>query len=286
MHRQYQIDDTRKPGEALGFRLDSFPRISKEMDGISPGFYIIAANPHVGKTLLLVSLVRDLLESNPEVKGIYYSLDDSKVSIGYRLLSAKLGIPKTAIRKKESIPPAGYVASHIHQGRKWLDSICTRLDVFDAGDEITPNKIKADIDAHGRGANLFVIIDGLANLSVESRGIREAAEERARVIKEVADKYRVPVITTHEVRKVDQNRPDPKLTMDDIKETGKFAFNADAIWLLNKTDTGEHPCSRVELAIAKNKISDVRKIIHLRMDTTTGTASEEAFTKSPMGRKK
>lgn len=78
----------------IGYKLDKFPKIADKFDGLEPGFYIIAADS---------KLCLDLLESNPVVKVIYFSLDDSLVETSYRFLGILADLPINTIKLRWEI---------------------------------------------------------------------------------------------------------------------------------------------------------------------------------------
>jgi len=136
------------------------------------------------------------------------------------------------------------------------------------------------VDEHSDHEELVVLIDGLYNLEVSSgsgEGIRVQNIEKANKIKLITDKYRIPLIATGELRKKikgESNKSKP--TMHDLMETGKFAYNANVIWLLYPHDPNNIDQSSVilELEFAKNKLSDFKGIQHLDFLRSTGKMSE------------
>ena len=91
-------------------------------------------------------------------------------------------------------------------------------------------EIEKYIGAFGKSRKA-VFIDGMYNIDTGSSGVREASIERANKIKAMSDKFRIPIICTAEVRKKPQNNKTPT-KIDDIMESGKFAYNANLVWIL------------------------------------------------------
>jgi hypothetical protein len=73
--------------------------------------------------------------------------------------------------------------------------------------------------------------------------------------------------------------------MHDLMETGKFAYNANVIWLLylSDPDTINQPYQILELEYAKNKLSDFKGIQNLDFTRSTGTIKEINFPTGPTG---
>ena len=75
---KYDRDMSRDPNELLGYNLTRFAKLAKNVDGIQPGFYVVAAETNAGKTAFLCNLALDLLDPNDDLVGLYFSLDDSR----------------------------------------------------------------------------------------------------------------------------------------------------------------------------------------------------------------
>ena len=78
------------------------------------------------------------------------------------------------------------------------------------------------------------------------------------MLKAIADQYEIPVIGTAEVRKSIQKQETRKLSLDDIMESAKFAYNANLVWLLSET-SNENDQVSLNLKYAKNKLTGFKK---------------------------
>ena len=278
LQEMFLRDDTRDPNKLLGLPLTKFTELAKNIDGIQPGFYIIGAEPHIGKTALMTGLCLDVLDTNKDVKVIYYSLDDSSAYTAYRMLSIMTGIPINQVKRKQTIP-----ADHdlLLQKREELIELVSskRLVIKDLGSVSDVSELETDIKSIGDYSNLVVFIDGLFNLGVGNGGesIRVENIERANTVKTLVDSYGIPVFTTAELRKKLKTDADKKKpTMSDIMETGKFAYNANVIFLMYPDDPANMilPSPRINLEYAKNKLSDFRATQYLLFERTKGLISE------------
>lgn len=74
-------------------RLDKMERLGKMTSGLKPGVYMIAADTNSGKTAFLSSLMKDITESNPDCRTLYYSLDDQDWTLINRVLACAADIP-------------------------------------------------------------------------------------------------------------------------------------------------------------------------------------------------
>ena len=257
-------EEARDPDKPLGYPLTKFETLSKNIDGIRPGFYIIGAETNVAKTAFLCNLTLDLLETtgNENLTGLYYSLDDNKDVIINRLLGIKADLLLNQVERKqretadqESLKRAYAELAALSQGQ--------RLFIRDISETNNIEDLQLDI-RRKLNRELFVVIDGLYNLDVgEGTGdARRENIERANRLKAIADTYRIPVICTGELRKKERKEgTDKPPTIHDLMETGKFAYNANLVLLLypekwEDYDNEDEPV--LKMKYAKNKLSHYR----------------------------
>lgn len=270
LREKRETEKQRDPLKPLGLPLKKFKNIEFQTDGIQPGLYLIGAGPNVGKTAFSVNLAIDLIKTNPDIAVYFYTLDDTKGIIINRFLGALTSFQinkiqkgfKTSIEDNQKIDEAyGTLASWNQQGRLYVKDIEEIKHIEDI-----ENDVKNEKEA-GRRAVIFV--DALYNLQVENNtpgGIREMNIDRAIQIKGVVDKFDVPLFCTVEIRKgqkekAGQAKPAAP-TLDDIMETGKFAYNANLVWILHSVadPNAEGNQINVEISCVKNKLNyDKRK---------------------------
>jgi hypothetical protein len=259
---KYERDYARDPDRPLGYELQKFKTLSKNIDGVQPGFYVVAAETNAGKTAFLCNLTLDLLDSTPELTGIYFSLDDNKDTILNRFLSINTGIPLNQVQRKQQYEKQEKMLS---DGYSYLTKLAEerRLSIRDASEIADIDDLELEIKRR-MNRNLFVVIDGLYNLDVGSQGADTRKEniERANKLKNLADIYRIPVICTGELRKKERGAgADRSPSIDDLMETGKFAYNANLVLLIypeawENYNSEDEPT--LNLKYAKNKLSHVR----------------------------
>jgi len=132
--------------------------------------------------------------------------------------------------------------------------------------------------------NPCLVIDGMHNIYMGdnySQGIREMNIDRANELKRFADIYSIPVLCTAEAiknigkstvkGKGEKRQVENDISLSDIMESGKYAYNASVVWTLNPTDeTGEI----LKLHFAKNKRSGFKGEIYLSFETQPAKNSE------------
>jgi len=272
-------DMQKLPGELLGYDLKRFKNISRHLSGVQPGYYILGADPNTGKTAFMVNLCIDLLQMNPKVKVFFYSMDDDRGTIVNRMLAMLTHLKINAVQCKQAdrkdqakIDQAyDYLAEQYDSARLTIKDIAELNNVDDI--EIEIRKIK-------NKEHLVVFVDGLYNMNVngQTKSVREENIKRAMRMKELTKAYNIPLIATAELRKKqsteDKNK---KPTLQDIMESGKYAYNADVVWMLSPQDyatydTTDEPV--VLLKFEKNKLDSFRGSMELKFLRAISTMEE------------
>jgi len=269
--KQFEFDDNRDPNQPIGYKLTKFNLIEKELDGLQMGYYHLAADSNVGKSAFMHNLTLDLLESNDDLTVLFFSQDDPKLNASYRLI-ALLGELSIYDSKKgmQAIKNDSYRTKHLKKAReKYVELLKSeRLVLMDTSDLYELDKLEEVVKSYyEKSKNIVVIIDGLYNLEVSSskEGIRVENIERAKRIKRIVDTYQIPLITTGELRKKPAGDKSKNPTLDDLMESGKFAYNANIVWLLYAEDSTMTNATevKVNLDYAKNKISGFKGKLEL-----------------------
>ena len=278
---------TREPGGLLGPGLNRFHELAQALDGIQPGFYIVAAEPNIGKTTFSTSLAVDFLQANKKGRALYISLDDPKETVSSAMIANmtyQYFNPRVELRTKRDMVQVNHLKRKIEDPAtreahnlaaqeilNWAGA--GRLDIMDATELNKAKDVERAIKDFSREAQgqTLILIDALYNLDVDTQGgkqgIREENIARANLLKRICDVYKVPIFTTAEITKGSEKKGprDAKNppTMADIMETGKFAYNANAVFMIYPEDYTEHlNHSSLEqnliLAIVKNKLSSTK----------------------------
>jgi len=285
---QFEFDNNRDPNKLLGLPLTKFKTLANNIDGIQPGFYFLGAESNVGKTALLTNLALDVLDTSSDATVLYFSLDDSRLYTTYRCLSILTGFHINSVRK----PNVNHTDFQTLQAQRnvFLDYVKNeRLIMKDLSEVYHMDHLMKFIEAYQNRENLVVFVDGLYNLEVDAgknEGIRVQNIEKANKIKLITDKYGIPLIATGDLRKkLKGESKKTKPTMHDLMETGRYAYNANVIWLLyaNDPDTVNQPYQIIELEYAKNKLSDFKGIQSLDFIRSTGTIKEINLPTAPTG---
>lgn len=278
LQEKYERESRRDPNNLLGYNLRKFKKLAKNIDGIQAGLYIIGAETNIGKTAFLANLFLDVLQSNPDTTGLYFSLDDNKDTIINRFLGILTDSPLNRIQRKQETPDKQEELRKAYE-RLIILSQEERFILKDISEVDHVETLEIEIRERAQ-CKLFVMIDGLYNLEVGSGygGIREENIDRANKVKTLVDTYKIPIVVTGEVRKkTGQQKKDRAPEIDDLMETGKFAYNANLVLLLYPEDAEkfrEEDAPTLIVSYSKNKLSYFKGIQKLKFTRIKGQLEE------------
>jgi len=258
----------REPGELLGYKLTRFFEIAQGIDGVQPGFYLFAGITHVGKTAFLTNIFYDLLATNRSLHGVYFSLDDNENVIFNRLLATICDgeLQINQLQRRISDPKKRDALDGAYNELIGLAE-SGRFNIMDFGQIQTIESVESVIKSNVRdGRQFFAVIDGLQNIETgkEYAGLRQKNVDLAANVKRLVDVYQIPIFTSVELRK----RANATATetampgLDDIMETGKYAYNASHVWIAHPEGEeydnfihNQKPEYTLTVATKKSKIS-------------------------------
>ena len=278
LKEKFDRDMSRDPDKLLGYELKKFSNLAKNIDGIQPGFYVVGAETNAGKTAFLCNMTLDLLDSNEGLTGIYFSLNDSWDVISNRFLSIRTGISLNLVQRPQK--------KHRHEemlkdGYNYLTELMTENRLFIRDSSDIENIMDLEIEIRRKmNRKLFVVIDSLYNLEMNLDGGDQRREniERANRLKALSNTYGIPLMCTGELRKSKDRRDGNKPPIiDDLMETGKFAYNANLVLLLypeswDAYDQEDEPI--LIMKYAKNKLSHFRGGTSLKFNRATSRLFE------------
>jgi replicative DNA helicase len=258
-------DGSRKFIERLAARLDSnshgvtgiptgFAKLDKYTTGIHPLYYIIAARPSVGKTMLMMNIAEHFAIAQKKPVAIF-SLEMSIEELTERLYSSVTRINSMSIR-----------TGNLNNAE--CNRILNAINEIDASGMIIDDTTGLDIAELRRRARRFVHKHGAAAIFVDYLGLIESSSRRAldndtvRVsivsagLKNLQRELKVPVIACCQLNRDKEKRGDdarPKLS--DLRQSGSIEQDADVVLLLHRKLHDEDPteaCKTV-LDIAKQR---------------------------------
>ena len=269
----------RDANKLLGWPLNKFKQLAKNIDGIQQGLYLIPGEAGAGKTMFLINLFLDIIQTNENISGYYISLDDPKSVILHRSMACLSGVSinnvqklKGSISNQNKVSDAKNTLSDLFQSK--------RMNLFDIGKVKHINQLKTLADkVSSENKKFFIVIDGVYNLGVGNHGeARNENIKRANYLKELSDVYNIPLICTAEVRKDDgRSKVARVLSNNDIMESGKYIFNANSIWMLAKILNNRGVfMNQLKLYCTKNKLSYDNVTQTLNINTNNCSITENS----------
>ena len=286
LDEEYALALETKHGSILGYGLSQrFEKTRNISSGIQPGLYLVGAGPNVGKTAFTMNLAIDLIETNPEIQVLIYTLDDNRKTIKNRLVGIISRVPMNDAAALLGAPKD--ISMRVYEAyealKKWIRA--GRLNIKDISEIEHISDIEADlITAQSESRPAVVFIDALLNLEVDSEINDQRAVNiaRANQIKKVVTDFNMPLFCTVEVKK--NLGPNDTPTLSDILETGKFGYNANMVYMLqedksgNNNEQAETPENiKVKLHCVKNKFGAFKKFISLMFEPRTSFIEEDDF---------
>ncbi|HPR62703.1 MAG TPA: DnaB-like helicase C-terminal domain-containing protein [Thermoanaerobaculia bacterium] len=267
--------------ELLGLRLNRFKELTRMLDGIQPGLYILAAESFAGKTAFLTNLFMDILSSDHDVRGLFFSLDDDKDAIIHRLVGILTGLDINILQRWPEEPD---IQKQLRSAFNELIDLAEtgRLDLFDLSDTANLDSVESEIRKRA-GSKLVVAIDGMFNLEERQDGSRGPGNiEISRRLKTLVDTFKIPIILTEELGNYMSGLPlDTKAAAREILDIGQYDYHAGVVWLLypqNRSEYPHHDSAPLVLDFAKNKLSSFRGHLNLIFHKNQGKIDEVTTT--------
>lgn len=208
------------PEVSVGYTLNTFPKLTKEIDGIQSGCFYVSSKPFGLKTTLLSSIGLDLLQSNPNLKLIYIALETPRRQIFDRMVAMMIGESVLTVRKQnedEAINQKILEATRDLMGfvrnnrlEIWEDQ--PTLDNIELADTL-----KDEVKEH---PNLVVIIDGIDHLKVSTHmDLSDIYQRRSSVILDLYKTLDIPMFLGGELIDSDGELVGPRAYLRDSDAT-------------------------------------------------------------------
>lgn len=220
---------------------------------------ILAARPAMGKTALLLSMARNMLEQNIPV--MIFSLEMSKIQLMQRLIINATELPASKI-KTGKMSKCDWLVMNNQLGK--LNNMPLFID-DSANMTIFEMATKARRYVMDRGVKC-IFIDYLQLMHADGKNINNREQEVStisRALKQLAKELDIPIIALSQLnRGVESRVGDNKRPMlSDLRESGAIEQDADMVLLLHRPeyygilqdDEGNSTRGTAELIIAKNR---------------------------------
>lgn len=239
-------------GEPLGLQT-SYEKFNSMIGGFQGGkLYILAARASMGKTAFALNLGEFIARTH---NVLFFSLEMQRKELAKRIMLKTSGTNSYLLQK-------GLVDVNILTKMTESLSSVSDLNMFvDDRTPCTPNKVELGIlnMINHKGSCDLVIIDYLQLMDPDSKAKdRQAAiSEISRKLKQLSNKYNVPIIALSQLSRALETREDKRPMLSDLRESGAIEQDADVVIFVYR-DEYYNPDKfeskgRAEIIIAKQR---------------------------------
>jgi len=248
-----------------------FRDLDEKTGGFQPSnLIILAARPSVGKSAFVANIAENIAVKQDRSVA-FFSLEMSESELAQRFIASHSGVSGDLLRK-------GKLSTEKGRDRDWkkvnkalneLSNVPLYIDVTsDLGLLDLRAKARrlhaqelnrrAGTDREGEGLSL-IIVDYLQLMRMDER-ISNRAEQVGQVsrgLKLLAGELQVPVVALSQLNRANENRPDKRPMLSDLRESGNIEQDADLVIFLYREDVyRKNPDERdgtAEVLISKNR---------------------------------
>jgi replicative DNA helicase len=243
-----QLERGIEPGLRTGYS-----DLDEATGGLRPGtLTVVGARPGVGKTVL-AGCIADHVGTRLGLPVLFASLEMTAAELMHRRIAARARVPLDAITKGKLTDRDW---DRIGAAREYLIESAITVD-----DE--PGVSLGHVAARLRGMERdgsparLVLIDYLGLLKEPKAENRQVAVAwLARECKNLARRYKVPVLLLVQVKREAESRQGKVPLMSDLRESGEIEAAADIVLLLHREDAYEMESPRAgeaDIIVAKNR---------------------------------
>lgn len=218
---------------------------------LNSGMYILAARPGMGKTTLAINIVDRLARAGSPV--LFVSLEMDPEQIEAKRLARETGISASRLLM-------GTLTEAEEESVAQAADIIRALPVhFNRRDTVTVAQVET-MARRVRGLGL-IVIDYIGKILPEPRGRQpnrvEYMTEISGEIKNLARRFRVPVLALCQLNRAGADRKDATPILSDLRDTGAIEQDADGVIFLHRTacykakDGGQQ--DELQVIVAKNR---------------------------------
>ena len=250
--------------EFLGLPSRLFPRLDSLLDGWQ-GFGVLAAEPGIGKTTLLLQIGLGIVANNPDACFVFFSLEMGRATMKRRLASQSTRIPSRILRKGNWLADAGRDGLMFNaeervrfaEGMANLRKLAPRISLIETADLGDMRKMEHDdirallvqkvesFKAQSGCARAFVLVDHLARVPI-ARGSAttslEADDARIALMLETQRRLEDPLVVISQIRKSDFANP----TNASARGSAEIIYAPDFLITLTKKKEDEDPYAMIK----------------------------------------
>lgn len=243
-----------------------FDDLDERTGGLQPSnLIILAARPSVGKSAFVANIAENIAVDQSRAVA-FFSLEMSESELAQRFIASQSGVKGDNLRKGKvgdrDWKKVNKALNALNDAPLFIDvtSDLGLLDLRAKARRLHQQVLRQNegTEQEGQGLSL-IIVDYLQLMRMDER-IANRAEQVGQVsrgLKLLSSELGVPVIALSQLNRANENRPDKRPMLSDLRESGNIEQDADLVVFLYredvyKKDRNEHD-GTAEALISKNR---------------------------------
>lgn len=271
----------RPPGEEgfLPHINTGYTKLDKLLSGLHrSNMIVLAARPSMGKTSLAINIARNaaLIQG---ARVAIFSLEMSKLELGYRFVSAESGITSQALRQND--------LNEVQRDRVMaaLESLSEAPIYIDDSAYLRDTDMKSKARRLQSESGVDLVIVDYIQLMRSGRRTDNRVQEMTYIsqsLKDLARDLDVPVLALSQLSRAVEQRDDHRPVLSDLRESGSIEQDADVVLFIYREDAyyteeqwerlhpgDPYPAGQAEILVAKHRNGPTGKVsLHFDKRTT------------------
>jgi replicative DNA helicase len=252
---QEKMDSYHETGKCFSGILSGYPNLDDLIGGFpNGGFVIIGARTSMGKTTFLLNLIFNIMETNPDMKVGFFSLE-----MPQEVLMGKMACMLSGVNFKKS--QKGQLNSleyeKVERATEELSNSDSVVFVDEAGLRI--GKLKSATRRLIIKHKIKILfVDYLTLVQSDSKYSNKHLEvnEISKGLQSLAKELRIPIICLAQLNRQSVGRADKRPLLSDLRESGSIEEDADLVMMLHrpKLYDASLPEDITQIYVCKNRI--------------------------------
>ncbi|MCB0829469.1 MAG: replicative DNA helicase [Solirubrobacterales bacterium] len=248
-----------------------FDDLDEKTGGLQPSnLIILAARPSVGKSAFAANIAENIAVEQGRAVA-FFSLEMSESELAQRFIASQSGVKGDLLRKGRLSTEKGKdrdwkkvtrALNQLNDAPLYIDvtSDLGLLDLRAKARRLHEQEIRRNEGTEREGEGLsLIVVDYLQLMRMDER-IANRAEQVGQVsrgLKLLSSELGVPLIALSQLNRANENRPDKRPMLSDLRESGNIEQDADLVLFLYRDDVyKKDPVERdgtAEVLISKNR---------------------------------